>query len=397
MKRKILISIPILFLVAGFTAMQLLATFKTPPPKKKPLPRTRFVETRTVELGTVPSEIIAYGRLASSQPVILYSEVNGTLESGHLSFRPGQEFNRGDLLIKIDDRQIRLDINTAKSDLLNALASVLPEIRVDFPEEFTLWQDYFNNCHFNKKIPDLPAAANQKIKLYLSRFNVYKIFFTIRDLEILWEKHFFYAPFDGSIIAADLRVGSNARTGSRLGEIINLESLEAEMPVPAEDIQWLDKSQPVKLTSSEIQGSWTGTIKRVGKTIDTRTQTVQVYIGVDQPGDTNLYDGVFLKAAVPGLTIPGAFVVPHKALYEQKFVYVIQDGRLAARKVRIARQETDYVIINGGLRDGDMLVVELLQGVAPGMLAQPKTNGNAPTEQKKRPQPQQNPAEGQSR
>ena len=320
----------------------------------------------------VPAEIVAYGRLASSQPVILYCEVDGTLQRGDLDFRPGQSFQKGNLLLKIDTRQITLDINTAKSDLLTALASVLPEIKIDFPEKFPVWQDYFNSCRFDQKIPELPAAANQKIKLYLSRFNVYKIYFTIRDLEILYEKHFFYAPFKGSIVSADLRVGSNARPGTRLGEIINLENLEAEMPVPADDIRWIDRSKPVTLTSSEIEGTWTGTIRRIGKTIDTRTQTVQIYIEVDQSGDENLYDGVFLKATIPGLTIPNACVVPREALYEQQFVYLLEDDKLSYRPVQVARRQPDYVIVNGGLNVGDLLVVEMLQGVSPGMLARQK-------------------------
>jgi len=371
-KRKIFYLIPVFILTAGFVAMQVLSSFKTPPSKKQPMPIIKIVETRNVTLGEVPAEIIAYGRLASSQPVILYSEVEGTLERGDLPFRPGQSFKKGDLLLKIDTRQIKLDINAYKSELLTALASVLPEIKVDFPEEFPVWQEYFNNCRFDKRIPELPAAANQKIKLYLSRFNVYKIYFTIRDMEILHEKHFFYAPFIGSIITADLRVGSNVRPGTRLGEIINLENLEAEMPVPAEDIQWIDHRRPVTLNSSEITGTWTGRIRRIGKTIDTRTQTVQIYIAVDQSGDENLYDGVFLKATIPGKKIPNACSVPRQALYEQKFVYVIENERLSYRQVQVVRGQPDYVIVNGGLADGDLLVVEMLQGVAPGMFARPK-------------------------
>ncbi|MBW1854702.1 MAG: hypothetical protein JRJ00_08505 [Deltaproteobacteria bacterium] len=82
--------------------MQLLSGFKTPPSKKQPKPIIKIVETRTVTLGEVPAEVIAYGRLASSQPVILYSEVEGTLEHGDLPFRPGQSFKGGDLLLKID-------------------------------------------------------------------------------------------------------------------------------------------------------------------------------------------------------------------------------------------------------------------------------------------------------
>ena len=372
MQRKIVYLLPVVIVIAGFVAMQFLSGFKTAPAKKKPKPVVKIVETQNVVLEDVPAEIVAYGRLASSQPVILYSEVEGTLMSGDLTFRPGQFFKRGALLLKIDTRQITLDINTAKSDLLNALASVLPEIKLDFPEEFPVWEDYFNSCRFDQKIPDLPEAANQKIKLYLSRFNVYKIYFSIRDLEILYEKHFFYAPFNGSIISADLRVGSNARPGTRLGEIINLENLEAEMPVPAEDIRWIDRTKPVTLTSSEIDGVWTGTIRRIGKTIDTRTQTVQVYIEVHQSEDENLYDGVFMQATIPGLVVPKAFVVPREALYEQQFVYLVEEGRLSYRPVQIARRQPEYVIVNGGLKDSDQLVVQMLQGVTPGMLARPK-------------------------
>ena len=75
---------------------------------------------------------------------------------------------------------------------------------------------------------------------------------------------------------------------------------------------------------------------------------------------------------MPGKIIPNAFIVPRKALYEQGFVYVIENERLSYRQVQIVRRQPDYVIVNGGLKDGDLLVVEMLQGVAAGMLARPK-------------------------
>jgi multidrug efflux pump subunit AcrA (membrane-fusion protein) len=134
----------------------------------------------------------------------------------------------------------------------------------------------------------------------------------------------------------------------------------------------MDRSKPVQLTSSEITGRWTGSIRRIGKTIDTRTQTVQIYIAVDQSGDDNLYDGVFLKAQIPGKTIPHACKIPRQALYQEQFVYVIENERLAYRQVQVVRGQPDYTIVNGGLANGDLLVVEMLQGVAPGMPARPR-------------------------
>lgn len=305
----------------------------------------------------------------SSQPITLSSEVSGEVLPGSVPFQPAQSFKKGDLLLKIDDRQIKLDINSTKSDLLNALASVLPELKLDFPEEYEKYQSYFNSCGFGQKLRDLPETDNQKVKLFLSRFNVYKLYFTVRNLEIRLQKHYFYAPFDGSIVSADLRVGSAARVGSKLGEIINLQDLEVELPVPAIDIQWLDRKKPVRFTSSEIKGEWTGKIKRIGKNIDTRTQAIQVYASVDRGNQNGLYNGVFLRAVIPGTMIQNAVSIPRKAIYEDKNVYLIKNGKLDYRPIDITFEEAESVIATGGIQNGDTLVVEVLQGVANGMPA----------------------------
>lgn len=375
MKRLTSFIIPVLIVVIGFCALIFFSSFKEDPPKKPHEVKIKIAAAEKVKLKDIQSRVVAYGRLKSSQPVVMTSEVNGILEQGSLNFRPGQSFKKGDLLIKVDDRQMRFDIKSRKSDLLNALASVLPEIRVDFPEHYKKWEDYFNKVSFDKNIPDLPEASNQKIKLYLSRFNVYKIYFNIKSLEIKLDKHSFYASFDGAVISTDLRIGSSVRPGTRLGEIINLESLEMEVPVPAEDISWIDRNEPVVLTSSEIAGQWTGRIERIGKTIDTKTQTVYVYIAV-QERDEKLINGVFMKAEMPGRIIENAVIVLRKAVYEDTYVYVIADGVFDYRRVDVARRELDYVIVKDGLKEGEMMVTEMLQGVASGMAAQVKLSSN---------------------
>ena len=112
-----------------------------------------------------------------------------------------------------------------------------------------------------------------------------------------------------------MRPGSNVRSGTRIGEIINLEELEMVVPLTVEDVQWIDQDQPVLLTSAELRGEWQGHIRRIGKTIDQQTQTVQAYILVDDADQ--LYDGIFLKAAIPGRTIESAVSFPRRALYRR--------------------------------------------------------------------------------
>ena len=222
--------IPILIVLIGFLIMVTLLSLKKDLPKKEPELSTKVVDTELVEKSEISAVTITYGRVASTQPIELYSEAAGILMEGDVPFQPAQSFSKGDLILRIDDRQTKLSLNSAKSDLLTALASVLPEIKLDFPDEYQIWQDYFNGCDFDKKLMPLPKTDNPKIKMYLSRFNVYKLYFTASDLEIQLDKHYIYAPFDGSITEASLRLGATARVGSLLGRIINLEELEVDAP-----------------------------------------------------------------------------------------------------------------------------------------------------------------------
>ena len=99
-----------------------------------------------------------------------------------------------------------------------------------------------------------------------------------------------------------------------IGQIINLENLEVEAPVATNDVHWIDRTKSVFLTSSEIAGEWKGRITRIGKNIDERTQTVQLFVGIEENSHADLINGIFLKAVIPGRTIPNAVSVPNRAV-----------------------------------------------------------------------------------
>jgi membrane fusion protein, multidrug efflux system len=361
------IYIPGGILAFGFLLMMFLLNSKSEPPKSKPAAIPKIVQAEIIKLKDVNSEIVAFGRLTSSKPIILYSEVVGILEKGNINFQSASSFKKGDLLIKVDDRQATLELNSTKSDFLNALASVLPELKVDFPSEYEKYQQYFNNCDFENNLKPLPKTDNEKIKFFLTRFNVYKLYYNVKNLEIRLEKHYFYAPFNGSIITADLYEGSSVRSGSQIGEIIDMDNLEVEIPVATQDIRWIKQNKSVVLTSSEIEGQWMGKIKRIGKSINERTQTVQVFVTVEDKNNPNLINGVFLKATIPGNIVENAVTVPGRAIYKESFVYLVNKKKLDYRKIDVIRRQSENVIIKGDIQDGDTLVTDLLQGVASGM------------------------------
>lgn len=366
------ILIPVIIVALGYAGMRQLIGMKKTPSSRPAKVSVKHAEAMVVHPGPVMANIVGYGRVGSLRPIDLTSEVGGILEKGWAPFLPGQTFHKGDLLIKIDDRQIRLNLNSRKADLLTALANFLPEIKIDFPDEYKKWQTYFDRCEFDRKLENLPPANNRRVKLYLSRFNVYKLYFAARDLEIQAAKHYFYAPFDGAIVTANLREGGTARPGTNLGRIISLSELEVEIPLAISDLRWLDQTAPVRFTSDESAVPWEGITSRIGSAIDDRTQTIPVYVRLEGIESASLTTGLFLQAKMPGLTIASAVVVPRKAIYDKDHLYLISGGNLEYRQVEIARYELEDVIVSGGLNDGDTVVVEMLQGVVPGMPVQPE-------------------------
>ncbi|MBT3253759.1 MAG: HlyD family efflux transporter periplasmic adaptor subunit [Candidatus Marinimicrobia bacterium] len=369
MKRKALILSPLVLLVGGFIIMKILFSFKAEKPKRNSQITPRIVATSVVSLGEVPAKLTTYGTLASSQPVTLISEVSGTLQAGDIAFQPAQSFKRGDLLLKVDNRQINLELNSTKSDLLTALSSLMPEIKVSSPKIFQVWQQYFDSINFDEPIGELPTTQDQRLKALLARYNIFKLYFAVQNLEIRASKHFFYAPFNGSIISTQLRDGSTAAPGSRLGELINLEKLEVEIQVPAKDIGWIHEGSPVILEPEENGIQWIGHIERIGNIIDERSQSVLAYIKLDDTGDVNPLAGVFVKADIEARMIPDAIKVSRRAVYEESYVFLINGGVFEKRPVGVAFDEGDYYIINRGLTASDTLVTELLQGVSAGMPA----------------------------
>jgi membrane fusion protein (multidrug efflux system) len=370
MQKTLRYALPFVILIIGFVVMRQLLQSKKETPKRTQPARPRLVNAKVVELMDVQPHIEAFGTLSSAQTVTLTTEVSGLLLAGDVPFQAAQSFKKGDVLVRIDNRQVSMNLNTAKSDFMTAVASVLPELKMDYPAEYEEWQTFFDGCCFTDDFRPLPQTQNQRVKLLLSRFLVFKLYFAVKNLEIRLEKHTFIAPFNGSIVSIHVQIGSNVGIGTQLGEIINLESMEVEVPVPAIDIQYIERGKPIRLTSSELTGEWRGSIDRIGKNIDARTQAVQVFISIDPSQSGQLFNNIFLKADIPAQTIKNAIIIPRKNIYEDQNVYLIKKEKLAYTSVQIGFKEADAVIVTGGLAPGDTLVTDVLQGVTSGMRAE---------------------------
>ena len=102
MLRKIILSVlGVLFILGAVLFANYLIDNKHKP--KPVIPKmVKTVLTDTVKNSTIPIVISANGNLTAKQRVELYSEVQGIFKTGSKLFKPGQKFNKGEALIRLD-------------------------------------------------------------------------------------------------------------------------------------------------------------------------------------------------------------------------------------------------------------------------------------------------------
>ena len=69
---------------------------------------------------------------------------NGKILQGDVPFKEGQNFSKGDVLIKIYNNDAEASIKASRSNFLRTLSLILPDMMVDYPDSYPAWKDFFN-------------------------------------------------------------------------------------------------------------------------------------------------------------------------------------------------------------------------------------------------------------
>ena len=155
--RRIVILLSALLFVGGVIGFQVLSNQKTDPPRKAPGAATRLtVRAMEVNNGPASMPIPLQGRLAAYDRVDLFAEVNGLAQEGAHALKEGIRYQKGEILLQLDDREAQLALQSQRAALLTALAQILPDIKIEFPDRFSIWQTYLEQLDPEKRISELP-------------------------------------------------------------------------------------------------------------------------------------------------------------------------------------------------------------------------------------------------
>ena len=370
--RKIILSlIGVLFIVIAYFLAESISESKN---KKRPVAakviKTVFVDT--IQNTTIPIVIPANGNLKAKQRVELYSEVQGVFRSGSHLFRAGQNYRRGQSLIRVDNSEYYATVQSAKSNLYNSIAAIMPDLRLDFPDIFPKWQSYLNGFDLNKTTLKLPEMTSDKENYFITGRGIVTNYFNVKTLEQRLAKYTISAPFSGILTQVLVTEGSLIRNGQKLGEFINPSVYEMEVALSKTYASLLRVGEKVVLNNIENTETFSGNISRVNGSIDATTQTISAFIEVK---NESLKEGMYLEANLNAREEKNAIEINRNLFLDTEQIFVVRDSVLDIIDVKPVYFLDSKVVLKN-VPNGTVILSKPVPGAYAGMLVKPFVDKN---------------------
>ena len=362
--RKIITIVIGILLVAtsGYIAYDLSNRDPRARPKQEKAAPTVFIET--VKNKSTPVTVLESGRLLAKHRIEIFAEVQGVMQPTNKEFKPGSRYSKGETIVNIRNDDYYANLQSQKSNLQNLITSILPDLRLDYPEAYKKWDDYLRNFDMERPIAKLPEPSTDKEKFFVTGRNIYTTYYATKNMEIVLSKYNLQAPYDGILTDALVTPGSLVRPGQKLGEFIDPSVYEMEVSVNKSILSALKVGQKVSIRDPEnIVQQWDGKIIRINGSVDRTTQTVMVYIEVR---GEKLREGMYLEAIINGEEIENSMEISRSLLVNETKVYLVENDALKLTDVTPLFYNEKTVIVKG-LNDGDQLVSKAVPGSYSGM------------------------------
>jgi len=288
----------------------------------------------------------AYGQLNAGQTLDIAFEVSGKLKEGSIRLRPGVRFNKGQLLYEVDAEEARYALSARKSSYISMLVQVMPDIKLDYSDEFSAWDNFLNAIDINKPLPQLPAARSKKMNLLLNQRNVFAEYNNIKSQELRLEKHKYFAPFSGTVTDVFLEPGSIINPGSRIASALRTGDYELKIPIRMDALSLYQQRGSVDVLN--VSGDKIGVAKlsRISDVVNKMTQSLDVFFTIQPNAGVTLLNGMYVYIRLNKESYEEVMAVPYLAVKNGNIRAVI-DSSIVELPIEVVASFPDTLLVRG--------------------------------------------------
>lgn len=316
------------------------------------------VRVATAQRGPQAVRAEAVGTVQPIASVAIRSRVDAQIESIQVS--DGAAVKAGDVLVKLDSRQIEAQIKQAEAALARNQA-LLEQAERDVRRFAEL---------VSKQTGTQVNLDNARTSVASSKAAILGDEAQIENLKVQLGWYTIRAPIPGRVGTFSQKAGNIIRSGDgtatgTLTTIVQTTPIYVAFSLPQRYLS--DLRNAMSAQDSEVlatpQGATSpmkGRIAVIDNAIDSATGTLTVRAVFDNP-DEILWSGQLCSVRVVLRTEPDAVSVPREAILigqSGNYVYVIENGVARVRPVTIGRSQDGRDIIQTGLKGGESVVID---------------------------------------
>lgn len=348
--------LPLLILAGTVVIIVLLMATR---PKMQPVPRPERVwpvEVTEARYASLQPELELFGEVIAGRRSELRPLVSGLIVEVGPNFHDGGIVEAGELLVQIDAFEYETALAEQRSILKEAEAR-LQLLRKDFERAKELRADNTVSEQF---------LENAELEYVQQEAIVEQRAISVKQAERDLKETRLRAPYGGVInnVSANLGNQVSGFGNDKVADLIDTSQLEVRFSLSNAQYGRLLESgepvigRPVKVTwrvGTETLG-YSARIERVGAEIASTTGGVEVYAVIEGSGtEANLRPGAFVAVSMSDKTYENVVRVPESAVYGEDVIYVIEDGRMSERRIRVEGYDGSNILFTSV---GDLPVVE---------------------------------------
>jgi multidrug efflux system membrane fusion protein len=375
------VGLPVAVLVAAVTGAFLMVALKPEVETRTPIVAAPLVRVEVVKVESLQMTVKSQGTVMPRNESQLIPEVSGKVLWVSPSLAAGGFFENGEPLVRIDPFDYRQALVIARSDLARSklrLAQEEAEARVARREWLELGQG--DGTPLTLREPQL-EDANAAVAAAAA---------SLERAERNLDRTELRAPYAGRVRQERVDLGQFVSAGAPIATIYSVDAAEIRLPLPDEELAFVDISLSNRNSRSPRPGSrvvlsatfagrrheWSGRIVRTEGEIDPLTRMIHAVAEVNNPYDAGetpdrppLTVGMFVEADIEGKVVENVVRLPRAALKDGSRLWVIDgDSRLRYRLVTVYRLTEREVLLTEGLKEGELVCLSPLDVTTDGML-----------------------------
>jgi multidrug efflux system membrane fusion protein len=316
------------------------------------------VRVDTVLRGPMEVRAEAVGSVQPIASVAIRSRIDAQIDS--ILVADGAAVKAGDILVKLDSRQVEAQIKQAEATLARD-QTLLEQAERDvrrYSELISRQSGTQVNLDNSKTVAAGVRAAIMGDEAQIENLKVQLSWYTIK------------APITGRVSTFTQKAGNIIRSGDStatgtLTTIVQTTPIYVAFSVPQRllpDLRAasLRNDSEVLVTPQGTTASAKGKIAVIDNTIDAATGTLTVRAVFDNPNEV-LWSGQLCSVRVSLRTEPDTVSIPRSAVQvgqSGSYVYVIENGVARVQPVQLGRSQEGRDIVTSGLKGGESVVVD---------------------------------------